>query len=233
MGDSNTKGLKFAEFGMNPTTRFNGTFGNAMPGKCHTAYTVEDLDPYAGAGFNNIVVHCGINSIRDPSVQTEDDVRSVYVKFKTKVRNIIEVNKRSRVFVSVVLPSKLEDNNRKAKSFNKLVHEDLGRSFKGITIIYGYNKFCDVSGKLAPTLSSEFNKHGAPDYLHLNESGLMVFSKNIKNALFYRKQAARSSTAGRGPGRGEQQGRSYADVTRRRRPERRGGGTNHTPRRSE
>ncbi len=79
IGDSNTTGLKFSKFGTDTPASHNGTFGNAMPGKCVSAFTVDQLDPLKCIGHNNIVVHCGVNNIRGSDVTTEDDLRKVYV----------------------------------------------------------------------------------------------------------------------------------------------------------
>ena len=102
--------------------RGSGTFGNAMPGKRVAAFTVDELNLLMCTGFNNIVVHCGINSIRGDDVATEDDVRRVYVDFKTKISDIIEVNKRARIYVSSLLPTKCQGIDKKVKLFNYLIH---------------------------------------------------------------------------------------------------------------
>ena len=64
VGDSNTGGLKFSNFGKDAPSDRNGTFGNAMPGKRVAAFKVEQLYPLTCIGYNNVVVHCCINDIR-------------------------------------------------------------------------------------------------------------------------------------------------------------------------
>ena len=233
IGDSNTCGLKFSGFGSNTTSIMNGTFGNAMPGKQVAAFTVEQLDPFKCTGFNNIVVHCGINSIRRDDITTEDQVKEVYTDFKTKISDIVSVNSRARIYVSTLLPTKLENVNKKLKLFNSLIVDDLPKSFKDIRIINHHSRFSSVAGFLTPGLSREFNSHGEPDQLHLNESGLRLFSFIIKSALFSRKKSQERG-AGGGSGGRVQQERSYSSVASRRgrHDGRRGGGTNRSERRS-
>ena len=227
IGDSNTGSLKFFNFGGDAPSNLNGTFGNAMPGKRVAAFTVDQLDPFKCTGFNNIVVHCGVSSIRLDDVVTEDNVREVYVCFKTKISDIISVNKRARVYVSTLLPTKCENVNTKLKLFNHLISNDLSKSFKNIRVINNFSRFSDVAGFLAPGLSREYNSHGEPDQLHLNDSGLRVFSYLIKSTLFARKKSQEGGTdRGGSGGRVQQDGRSYSSVASNRgRHERRRGGT--------
>ncbi len=184
VGDSNTAGLKFATFGDGASTEFKGTFGNAMPGKRIEAFTVGDLDPSQCVGYNNIVVHCGINNVRKPEIKSEDDVREIYIDFKTKINDIIQVNKRSKIYVNTLLPTKLADCNRKVKYFNKLIVEDLVNSYNEIKVINSYYKFADSRGHLTQHLSRELSSDNQPDVLHLNKIGLRVLSVVIKNSIF-------------------------------------------------
>ena len=234
IGDSNTGGLKFSSFGRSAPSNLSGTFGNAMPGKRVAAFTVDQLDPFKCIGFNNIVVHCGINSIRGEEVSSEDQVRDVYVHFKTKISDIVSVNKRARIYVNTLLPTKIENVNKKQKLFNSLIVNDLPKSFKDIRIINSQSRFSNVAGLLAPGLSREFNSHGEPDQLHLNESGLRLLSYLIKSSLFSRKKSQDGGTGDSGGGRVQQEGRSYSSVLRNRgrRGGRRGGGSNHPNRQS-
>ena len=176
-GDSNTGGLKFSDFGVNSPTDHNGTFGNAMPGKQVNAFTIDELDPVKCAGYNNIVIHCGINDFREESISSEDQMKEIYIKFKSKISGIIELNKRARIFVSTVLPTKLTDVNRKVKIFNSFINDDLIRSFEKIKVINNHHKFSTPSGMLSPSLSREYNRQGQPDYLHINVSGICLLAQ--------------------------------------------------------
>ena len=205
LGDSNTGGLKFANFGGDPTKNMNGTFGNAMPGKQVSMFLVDKLDAVQSLGYNNIVIHCGINSIKGDDCLTEDDVRSIYAKFKGKVGDVVNLNKRSRVFISTLLPTKLDILNKKVRIFNHLLNVDLVRSFSNVFIIDNTFTFSDGLGKLSRSISRDTNRNGDPDNLHLNENGLRLLSRNIKRAIFFRKESRASGgdrDEGGGPGRG-------------------------------
>ena len=224
VGDSNTGGLKFSNFGRDAPDSHNGTFGNAMPGKRVAAFTVDQLDPLMGCGFNNVVVHCGINSIRGNDVVNEDDVRKVYVDFKTKISDMIQLNKRARFYISCLLPTKCHDINKKVKFFNSLVVDDMPLSFKYIRIINHWSRFSSVAGLLTPGLSREFNSRNEPDQLHLNDAGLRLFSVAIKNALFLRKKSQEGDAGGGAGGRVQQEGRSYSNIVSSSRGQRGGRG---------
>ena len=235
VGDSNTGGLKFSHFGRDSSSDHNGTFGNAMPGKRVAAFKIDQMDPLTCTGFNNVVVHCGLNDIRGNDVVSEEQVKEVYVAFKTKISDIINLNKRARIYVSTLLPTKSDETNLKIKIFNSFINDDLSKSFKDIRIISHYSKFSSVSGILSRNLSKEFTNSGEPDLLHLNAAGLRLFSSMIKSALFSRKRAQERGTGGvaGGGSRVQQDGRSYSGVVNNRgRPGRRRGGNNNRPRQS-
>ncbi len=203
IGDSNTGGLKFANFGPDASSEYGGTFGNAMPGKRVEAYIVDELDAMKCIGYNNIVVHCGINDIRSTDVQTNAQVKDAYVNLKTKVDQIVQVNKRAQVYVSLLLPTKLDDCNIKVKYFNKLLTDDLCKSFSNnVRIISHSHRFCNSRGQLTKHLSRDINKNNEPDMLHLNEAGLRVLSMAIKNSIFIVKRERRDRGAGISGGSG-------------------------------
>ena len=194
LGDSNTGGLKFACFGEESPKDYNGTFGNALPGRRDATFIVDEIDAAKCVGFNNIVVHCGVNDIRKPEVESDENVRNIYVKFKSKINQILHLNKNSRVFVSLLLPTKLDVVNKKIKLFNKLIIDDLCISFNNrVKTIDAHKRLCDINGLLASNLSREFNRDNQPDHLHLNDGGLKVLSVAIKRVLFFSKRQEGSS----------------------------------------
>ena len=48
-----------------------------MPGKRVEAFTIKELDPIKCVGYNNVVVHCGVNDIKNPELKSLDHVRNV------------------------------------------------------------------------------------------------------------------------------------------------------------
>ncbi len=158
--------------------------------------------------LNNVVVHCGINSIRLPTIESDEQVRDVYAVFKGRIDHIMRVNKRAKIYVSTLLPTKIDDCNVKLMYFNKLLIDDLGNSFNNnVRIVNHFHRFANSRGHLNQHLSKELNRNNEPDMLHLNEAGLRVFSVTIKNSIFVVKHEGRDKGAGgRRGGRGSSVG---------------------------
>jgi hypothetical protein len=218
MGDSNTKKLNFAKFDLlTPPGDMRGTFGNAMPGKHTFAYVVDEIDPLKCAAVNNIVLLCGINDVRQTGVTSDDQIRDIFVSYKTKVAEILMINKRARIFICPLLPTKDADLNRKVLLFNGLIFDDLVESFAQVSIIHGINSLCDRNGKLSGDLSEV--ESDPLNYVHINQIGRRVLCACIKSSLFQRKRAGGKQFSSR----------SYAGVAKSApdRPSRRGGRKSH------
>ena len=180
MGDSNTAHLKFDSCG--------ASFGSSMPGEQVFAYTLDELDPLKCLGYNNIVIHCGLNDIRHPEIKTEKQIRSKYVEFKTKIVNILHFNKRASIFIVPILPSKLANVNRKALFFNHLIRSDLADQNRAVSVVLGVADFVDNFGSLSKQYSL---REG--DNLHLNMGGTRLLAKIIKTSIFSRKRERQQS----------------------------------------
>ena len=182
LGDSNTGDLRFGTHG--------ATFRASMPGVQKFAYHIDELDPLLCLGFNNIVIHTGLNDIRKPSIRTADDVRSLYIDFKTQVDRIAKINSRARIFISPILPCRIADVNRKALMFNKLIFNDLIQFNRNYSTIHGYDDFVNTSNGC---LKEQYSKG---DDLHLNiEAGVRLLATLIKKSIFYRKQSHRKQSS--------------------------------------
>ena len=202
LGDSNTNGLNFC--GVSHTGPVVGTFGRSMPGKQIPTYYVDMIDPAHCLGYSNVVVHCGINSVRKRFVQSSDDVRKVYNEFKVKLNLIRKYNKNIKIIVCPLLPTKLIHYNRNANMFNNLIYNDLINSNIDIIVAnHGSTTFVDSHGFLSKDLSTV--KEG--DVLHLNGKGKGQLAKLIKSYVFQRKRGNQVSnklfsaavSEGRGP----------------------------------
>ena len=192
LGDSNTGGLKFGTSGR--------TFRASMPGKRVPTFTIAELDATKCLGYNNIVVSCGLNDIRKKNIQTHEQVKAVYVDYKTKIENISSTNKRARIFVSPMLPTSLPDVNRKCRMFNRLIFDDLIQFNANISAIHGFDQYVDhVNG----CLKEQFLKDDSL-FIHLNDSGISLLAKLVKQSIFFRKQAGRN--------RQQVSNRSYANA---------------------
>ena len=140
-----------------------------------------------------MLVKYGLNDVRKPEVTSNDHVRDIYIKLKSKINQLSHINKRARIYVNLLLPTKLDDCNKKIKYFNKLIIDDLCRSFSKVKYIDSYRKFTDSNGFLSNSMSQEFSGDNQPDYLHLNIAGLRVLSVCIKTALFASKRQENNS----------------------------------------
>ena len=178
IGDSNSCLLKF---GVNKRT----TFGELMPGQQVYIPLLGDIDPTVACAYQNVVVMCGINDVKKPEVDDEG-VKSVYIKFKTLIHQIRDLNKSANVFVCPLLPTKLAGTNRRVLMFNKLILTDLMSSSLGVTLVRGFDDFLDNSGLLDRRLSKELDRHGRPDKLHLNWRGAAMLAGMIKSTVFHR-----------------------------------------------
>jgi hypothetical protein len=175
IGDSNTGKLHFGEA--------EGTFGFATPGSKKWAPHISDIDPISACSYTNVVVLCGINSVRHNNVGSNDhDVRGLYVKFKHKIEQIRSLNKRCNIFVCPILPTKSEFYNRKATMFNRFLFDDLFSSSCGVMPVMGFDDFLDERTLL---LSERLSFQG--DALHLNVAGGRILARHIKRAMFVNK----------------------------------------------
>jgi alkylated DNA repair dioxygenase AlkB len=178
-GDSNTGFLRFG-------SDKRGTFGELMPGQKFWAPRIEDINPVSCMGYANVVLHCGINDVRQPDISCENDVADCYNKLKLKIKQIKNLSPSTRaVFVCKLLPTKDLELNVKVNAFNRLIHFDLLPTCKDVVCVKGFEKFACNYG-LADELSKQFDRHGRPDTLHLNKLGARVLAGLIKQSVFIR-----------------------------------------------
>ena len=182
IGDSNTGKLKFGTTG--------ASFGAATPGKrIIWAPDVDKIDPTCCSSYTNIVLLCGINDIRHNSVNSPQQIRDIFCKFKSKIEQIQTFNNRAYIFVCPILPTKLFGVNKKASFFNQLIYNDLLQCNYGVTVVPDFASFVDETGFLSEKLS----KSG--DALHLDYAGVGKLAHMIKTCIFFRKKSkSRSNT---------------------------------------
>ena len=115
LGDSNTKNLKFGEG--------TGTFGFNMPGEQIYTPLIEDMDPWACVGYNNVILHCGINNIKNHNA----NVQHCADKFINKLEEIKAWCPNSKITINPILPTKSGSLNIKARQFNRFLFEYMDR----------------------------------------------------------------------------------------------------------
>ena len=154
-----------------------------MPGKRVGRFTIEELDARDSIAYSNVVVMCGINNLKQPSIRNNCDVRACFDTLCCKIREIQQLNGRASVFICPILPTKSHDLNRRAKFFNHLIFTELLPCNLSLMLVTGFGDFLDQNGLLA----GEFANQNPRDHLHLNYSrGAAVLASCIKSAIFLR-----------------------------------------------
>ena len=77
IGDSNTEKLAFCDVD-DTKEKANGTFGRAMPGMRAKGYLVNEIDPSDALGYSNVVLLCGINSIKGRAITSREDIKGIF-----------------------------------------------------------------------------------------------------------------------------------------------------------
>ncbi|NRB82001.1 MAG: alpha-ketoglutarate-dependent dioxygenase AlkB [Saccharospirillaceae bacterium] len=172
VGDSNAQKLNF---GNGPRT-----FGPRTPGENVFVPTIDKLKPEDYATYNNVVLMCGINSIRSNNVKTPDDIRNIYSEFKHKIEMIQYLNKNCNIYICPILPTRAPDLNRRAIFMNKLISGDLAQNNYGVRIVTGFDDFLDRSDLLNENLST--------DTLHLNSEGTRMLARYIKQCMSLKRR---------------------------------------------
>ena len=172
-GDSNTKEIKF---GNGP-----GTVGASYPGKRIKAAKVKSIEPYECVGYSNIFICCGTNDLRCEYIKCEDDIVDIVRELEGKLRIISQIAPKAKVFVSPVLPTRIERMNVNIRFYNRLVDRMLSRMFPSIWYkgIYSFldSKSQGLSAKLAR----------GDDPIHLGPRGVAQFVSHIKSCVFWRE----------------------------------------------
>ena len=126
LGDSNTKHLNFS----GGQRQEKGAFGYRLPGERIETFHIHDIDEKKCIGFQNIIVHCGINDIRDnspghnPTDPDPEDIESHVKNLITKICDIKQMCPYASLIVSPILYSiyLLEMLNSTSKLLNSMVY---------------------------------------------------------------------------------------------------------------
>ena len=176
IGDSNTKFLKFGEG--------KGSFGKWMPGKRHEALHIESIpEPNKIGPYRNVIIHTGINNIKVRNRQSNKELGNV---LENKCKNILSTYPRTKIHLSLLLPTKLASLNHVVRDFNNIIYE-IAHSNKNIKIIdHPLGELCDGNGCLKDQLGRFDHASNAPltrDTLHLGKRGLRLLAKTLKSSV--------------------------------------------------
>ena len=194
LGDSNTRLIKFGTG--------KGTLGTWMPGKHIKVGHIEAIPEAVDIGpYRNVVIHTGVNSINNPRYRKSN--LALIKILESKIKNINNIYPRTKIFISLLLPSRSVPLNHRIRDFNSMIL-DMTCRFNTVSVVehsifgsllsneHGRWMPCgDAEGDYVPKLN---------DLLHLGKNGLRLFAMSIKNAVV-RKQTPQSRErfdAGRG-----------------------------------
>ena len=192
IGDSNTKHLKFSE----GKPKEIGTFGYMVPGKRVEAFHLREIDPEMCVGYRNVILHCGINDIRDkspgriPSDPDPSDVEEHFNTLITKIREIKELCPYASITVSPILPTKSLKLNQRVVTFNKylMMYITDDDASEGVRIL-NLEGFVNENGVLIENLGvydTRSNCYNKKDILHLGKTGIRMLAKLFRESILYK-----------------------------------------------
>ena len=190
LGDSNTKHLKFG-------TGEKGTFGYLVPGKRVETFHLRQIDPSVCLGYQKVLIHCGINDLRDKSpgrLPTDPhpcDVEQHLSVLTEKIEEVRSLCPYATILVSPILPTKSLNLNQRALQFNALLMDHMNRDpkYKGLQLL-DLNEFVDRSGVLREELGcwdSQKKCYNTRDILHLGRQGVRTLANVIRKSLLTKK----------------------------------------------
>ena len=153
-----------------------GKVGQSTPGLRFWSPTIETIDPLSCTPYKNVVLMVGTNDLKNNI--SDDQIKDFYKNYKTKIALIRKFNKKCRIFVCPVLPTKSHEINRRVNIFNKYLLDDLIQCDLKVVLVDGFLKFLDKQTNLLSTVLSR------NDNLHLNGKGVSVLVGLIKDSIF-------------------------------------------------
>ena len=191
LGDSNTRFLD------NENNKHRCGFDKTMPGRRIETYHIREIDPAKCIGYQNIVIHVGINSLNEYSkgrVETDfapHDVDSHSNDLINKLEEIQCLCPRARLIVSPILPTKLMELNERAIKFNRKLYDYVkSKNNTDKIILLDFNSFvCGRTGLLHKQFGS-FLRPRNP--LHLGSEGIRKLGTMFRDSIFRRYVDGRS-----------------------------------------
>lgn len=166
LGDSNTRHLYFGSK--------KRTFGDKLPGKRVECFTIDKIDPLQCVGYKNIMLHCGINDLKNSKVSVED----CFADLATRVEKICNLCPASKITVSPILPTRSQYLNSRALQFNKILFS-YARNVNPRVGTLDFNCFLDEQDMLAPKMC----RYNSDDPVHLGSTGIFTLSRLIINKV--------------------------------------------------
>ena len=199
LGDSNTKHLKFGSGKQGE----KGTFGYNLPGNRVESFHIRDIDPMKCLGYQNVLLHCGINDIRNkspgrlPSDADPMDVEAHFSLLTEKIQQIKSLCPYISIYVSPILPTKNFKLNKRVVQFNSLLFDFVANNdtSEGVRCL-DFSEFVDNDmGTLKEELGtwdSQNNCRSKKDILHLGKVGVRLLAKVVKQSILHKYVSKRS-----------------------------------------
>ena len=173
MGDSNTKNVNFGEG--------SGKVGKSYPGNRIKASKVGNIQPHLCIGYSDLFLMSGTNDLRCEYINDEEQIHSLVLQLKGKLREIRQLCPRIKIFVVPVLPSRIPKMNENIGKYNELVDHMLYTYFPDIWY-EGIYSFLDNNGLLSKNLAR------GEDKIHLGSKGIAKLVRYIKTCVFQREK---------------------------------------------
>ena len=205
IGDSNTKYLKFSH----GKSKEIGTFGYMMPGKRVESYHIRQIEPQSCIGYRNVIIHCGINDIRDrsPGRDSSDpdpsDVEEHFNNLLLKIKDIKKLCPYTSIILSPILPTKSYKLNQRVVKFNRLLTHYLmhDKASEGVRAM-NFENFVNSEGTLIKELGvfdTQNNTYNMKDILHLGKFGVRLLAKTFRESVLNKFTTSRSYSSAADP----------------------------------
>lgn len=199
LGDSNTKHLKFGSGQQGE----KGTFGYHLPGKRVENFHIRNINAEDCIGYQNVLIHCGINDLRDksPGRQPDDpeptDIEAHFSLLVQKIKEIKSLCPYTSISVSPLLPTKNFKLNKRVIQFNTLLFDFIStkKDSEGVQCL-DFSEFVDADHGILRedlgTWDSQNNCYNKKDILHLGKIGIRLLAKVVKQSLLHKYITMRS-----------------------------------------
>ena len=199
IGDSNTHNVRFYY------ENRRSDLGKDIYGKRVKAYTVDEINPADAIGFRNVLVHVGVNNLKNKYALSDSsiDVDSIFYQWLLIVIQIKQLCPYSRLIVSPILPTKIRALNDRARRFNNI----LFTCKNSFWFSMGFDCFLDNSFDVLDdnfTRYHKFSEGPHRDRIHLGRRGISKLCLLIRDAVLQPKVIVA--------------GQSYSSVVRRHPP---------------
>jgi hypothetical protein len=137
--------------------------------------SIDKLDPTLCVGYKNIIVHCGVNNIKNDG----GNVKYWANELNKKLKTISELCPYAKIIVSPILPTRSSLLNERAMEFNRFLFGYCDTNSRIGTL--DFNSFVDEDG----LLNQQFCRYKKPDDpIHLGSNGIFKLSRAFAHKIF-------------------------------------------------